>query len=66
MKGTIKWYNSMKGFGFISGEDGKDVFIHRTAIPEGTDLYEGDKVEFEVEDSDKGLKAKDIKKLKNA
>jgi CspA family cold shock protein len=62
MKGTIKWYNDMKGFGFISGEDGKDVFIHRTAIPEGIDLYEGDEVEYQVEDSDRGPKAKDIKK----
>ena len=62
MKGTIKWYNDMKGFGFISGEDGKDVFVHRTAIPEGTDLYEGDEVEYQVEESDRGPKAKDIKK----
>jgi cold shock protein len=40
MKGTIKWYNDMKGFGFISGEDGKEIFVHRTSIPTGTSLTE--------------------------
>jgi CspA family cold shock protein len=66
MKGTIKWYNSMKGFGFISGEDGKDVFVHRTVVPDGLLLYEGDKVEYQIEESDRGPKAIEIKKLKNA
>jgi len=66
MKGTIKWYNNMKGFGFIVGEDGKDVFVHRTAIPMGTDLYEEDMVEYEIEESERGPKAKNIKKLKKA
>ncbi|HEC88625.1 cold-shock protein [Thermococci archaeon] len=63
MKGTVKWYNFRKGYGFIEGEDGKDVFVHRTSIPEGISLNEGDQVEFEVEDSDRGPKAIDIKKL---
>ena len=63
MKGTVKWYNPRKGYGFIEGEDGKDVFVHRTAIPTGIFLNEGDKVEFNVEDSDRGPNAKDIKKL---
>jgi CspA family cold shock protein len=63
MKGTIKWYNSRKGYGFIEGEDGKDVFVHRTALPEGIFLDEGDKVEYEIEEGDKGPNAKDIKKL---
>jgi len=66
MKGTIKWYNDMKGFGFIAGEDGKDVFVHRTAIPMGIGVYEGDKVEYEIEDSDRGPRATNLKKLKNA
>jgi CspA family cold shock protein len=66
MKGTVKWYNDMKGFGFIEGEDGKDIFVHRTAIPMGTGLYEGDQVEFEIEESDRGQRATNIKKLKNA
>jgi len=66
MKGTIKWYNGLKGFGFIQGEDGKDVFVHRTAIPMGTDLYEGDTVEYQVEDSERGPRATDVKTSKNA
>ena len=49
MKGTVKWFNVMKGFGFIEVEDGKDVFVHKTSLPEGIYLYEGDKVEFETE-----------------
>ena len=63
MKGTIKWYNARKGYGFIEGEEGKDVFVHRSAVPQGTFLNEGDKVEFEVEDSEKGPKAINLKKL---
>jgi len=63
MKGTVKWYNPRKGYGFIEGEDGKDVFVHRSAIPNGTYITEGDKVEYEVEESERGPNAKDIKKL---
>ena len=66
MKGTIKWYNGLKGYGFIDGEDGKDIFVHRTAIPMGIELYEGDQVEYQIEESDRGPKAINVKKLKNA
>jgi CspA family cold shock protein len=61
MKGTIKWYNARKGYGFIEGEDGKDIFV--TSLPEGVFVNEGDKVEYETEDSERGLKAVNIKKL---
>ena len=66
MKGTIKWYNNMKGYGFIEGEDGKDIFVHRTAIPLGIGLDEGDQVEYEIEKSERGPKAMNVKMLKNA
>ncbi len=63
MKGTVKWFNSSKGFGFIEREGGKDVYVHQSALAEGTELNEGDKVEFEIEESDRGPKAKNVKKL---
>ena len=63
MKGKVKWYNARKGFGFIAGEDGKDIFVHRTSIPEGMYLNEDDSVEFEIEETDRGLQATKIKKL---
>jgi len=66
MKGTVKWYNDMKGFGFIANEDGKEVFVHRTALPMGLGLYEGDQVEYEIEDSDRGQRATNVKKLKKS
>ena len=63
MEGTIKWYNARKGFGFIEVEDGKDVFVHQSQIPEGTRLFEGDKVSIEVEEGEKGPQATNLKKM---
>jgi len=63
MKGKIKWYNLRKGYGFISGEDDEDVFVHNTDVPEGTLLKEEDEVEYEVEKTDKGLKAINLELL---
>ena len=63
MKGAIKWYNSKKGYGFITGEDGKDIFVHRTAVPTGTFLNDGDTVEYEIDTSEKKPRAINIKKL---
>ena len=62
MKGTVKWFNQWKGYGFIQGEDGKDVFVHKTGIPEGLELNEGDQVEYEVKETEKGLQAIELKK----
>ena len=56
----------MKGFGFIEVEEGKDVFVHRSSIPVGTYLNDGDNVEFETEESERGPHAINVKKLKNA
>ncbi len=63
MKGTVKWYNPRRGYGFIDGEGEEDVFVHRSAVPDGIFLNEGDEVEFEVEESEKGPKAANLRKL---
>lgn len=57
MKGKVKFFNRDKGFGFIAAEDGKEVFVHMSALEEGTTLNEGDEVTFEVEQGDKGKKS---------
>ncbi|MBR9705978.1 cold-shock protein [Candidatus Pacearchaeota archaeon] len=62
MKGTVKFFNESKGFGFITAEDGKDVFVHQSALGEGVVLHENDAVIFDVEDGDKGPKAVNVKK----
>lgn len=62
VEGTIKWFNSKKGFGFIEQEAGDDVFVHFSAIEmQGfKTLSEGERVHFEVEENDKGLSAKKV------
>lgn len=64
-KGTVKWFNASKGYGFISRESGEDVFVHFKAIlSEGyKSLNEGDKVQFEVEQGQKGLQATNVTKV---
>ena len=62
MEGTVKWYNERKAFGFIEVAEGKDVFVHRNSLPEGTILNEGDSVEFDIEESPKGPQATNVQK----
>ncbi|MBI4397449.1 MAG: cold-shock protein [Elusimicrobia bacterium] len=63
MKGTVKWFNASKGYGFIKPESGEDVFVHYSAIQsEGyKSLEEGQAVEFEVTKGPKGLQASNVK-----
>ena len=63
-KGTVKWFNDSKGYGFIEQNEGDDVFVHFSAIVgEGfRTLAEGEEVEFEVRDDDQGLQAANVMK----
>lgn len=63
MKGTVKWFNAQKGYGFLSTEEGKDVFVHFSAIQDEGNyktLNEGQEVEFEVIDGAKGPQAANV------
>ncbi len=64
-QGTVKWFNDSKGYGFITSEDGTDVFVHHTSIQGNgfKSLAEGDKVSFDVEKGPKGPKAINVVKL---
>jgi len=63
--GTVKWFNGTKGFGFIKRDDGDDVFVHHSAIQSQgfRTLEEGDRVEFTIEQGQKGPAAADVKKI---
>ncbi|MBW1700595.1 MAG: cold-shock protein [Deltaproteobacteria bacterium] len=64
-EGTVKWFSEKKGFGFIEQEDGNDLFVHHSDIEmEGfKTLSEGDRVSFNIEESDRGPKAKNVVRL---
>ncbi len=66
--GKVKWFNDQKGFGFISAENGKDVFVHHSVI-EGTGfrtLQDGESVDYDFEDGPKGMKATKVKRSASA
>ncbi len=62
MKGRVKWFNETKGFGFIEGEDGNDIFVHFKAIESDgfKTLKDGQDVEYDVEEGQKGLQAANV------
>lgn len=63
-KGTVKWFDATKGFGFIEQDNGEDIFVHFSAIQgEGfKTLEEGEEVTFDIEDSDRGLQATNVER----
>jgi CspA family cold shock protein len=63
-QGLVKWFNDAKGYGFITQDDGQDVFVHYSAVQASgfRSLAEGDRVEFEVTRGPKGLQAANVKK----
>lgn len=65
LQGTVKWFNDKKGYGFISPDDGDDVFVHHSAIQGHgfKTLVEGERVEFTVEQGKKGLAAANVTRL---
>ena len=65
IKGSVKWFNSTKGFGFITREKGEDVFVHYNAIlGDGyKSLEDGDQVQFEIGEGPKGLQAKEVSRI---
>lgn len=65
MEGTVKWFNAQKGYGFITTEDGKDLFVHYSSIEtEGfKSLQEGDRVRFDLSQGQKGEQATNVSKL---
>jgi len=64
LKGTVKWFNNRKGYGFICKEDGGDIFVHYSSIdaPGFKTLDPGEEVLFEVEDTDRGPEARNVKR----
>jgi cold shock protein len=65
MEGTVKWFNADKGYGFIEREDGEDVFVHFSAIQgDGfKTLDEGQRVEFEVVEGNRGMQAENVSRI---
>ena len=63
MEGIVKWFNNKKGFGFVTGDDNEEYFVHYSAIPQGTFLRDNDKISFDPAETDKGKQAQNVELL---
>ena len=63
VEGTVKFFNNLKHFGFIAGDDGQQYFVHISGLKPGTSINEGDKVSFKAVQGDKGPKAEEVEKI---
>lgn len=64
-KGKVKWYNEVRGYGFIEIDNGKDVFVHRTGLDKlNPTLETGQEVEFEIREGEKGMQAYNVRSVK--
>lgn len=66
MEGTVKWFNNKKGYGFVSGEENQEYFVHYTALPQGLRLRENDIITFDPVDSERGKQAQNVALAKKA
>jgi cold shock protein len=62
-EGKVKFFNRAKHFGFVTGDDGKDYFVHQSGVKEGVQLNDGDKVTFDIVEGDRGPKAENVVKV---
>ncbi|MBN2517710.1 MAG: cold shock domain-containing protein [Candidatus Altiarchaeota archaeon] len=60
MEGKVKWFNDVKGYGFIEGEDGQDYFVHHSAIEKNERIRDNDPVSFDAVKGDRGMKAEKV------
>lgn len=60
MEGTVKWFNRAKGYGFIIGTDGKEYFVHHSALAQGTFLRDNDRVSFDPAENERGMQATNV------
>ena len=66
MEGTVRWFNTRKGYGFVKGDDGEDYFLHNTALKEGVTVSENDRVSFDPAKTEKGKQAQNVALLEKA
>ena len=63
MKGTVKFFNEQKGFGFIIQDNDEDIFVHKSGLRKGTTIVQDDTVEFDTERGKKGMQAVNVEKM---